>query len=96
MFGWLKPMVAGVRKSRVTLFSRAPESGYAGIMGEAMAAFPEVSVGSYPTIEGDYRVRVVFRANGLAAARACADFFEGKLRSAGWEVLKRVVEEGTE
>ena len=96
MFAWLKPHVAGRRKSRVTLYSKTPESAYAGIMREAMDAFPTISVGSYPMLEGDYRVRVVFRADDLRRAVACADFFAEKLRGAGWEISRREEEEGGE
>ncbi|MBI5419392.1 MAG: competence/damage-inducible protein A [Deltaproteobacteria bacterium] len=94
MFGWLKPYVAGPRKSRVTLCSKAPESAFAGIMREAMDAFPDVSVGSYPMLEGTYRVRVVFRAAAFARAEACADRFAAKLRDLGWEISLREEERG--
>ncbi len=96
MFHWVKPLVAGKRTSRVTLFSKAPESSYAGMMKEAMDAFPDVSVGSYPMTEGEYTVRVVFRAPNLSRAAACADFFSGRLRAAGWEISRREEERGEE
>ncbi|MBI5341941.1 MAG: competence/damage-inducible protein A [Deltaproteobacteria bacterium] len=94
MFGWLRPHVEGKRKSRVTLFAKAPESGYAGIMKEAMDAFPDVSVGSYPVMDGEYRVRVVFRAGGFSRAAACADAFTEGLRAAGWDISRREEERG--
>lgn len=94
MIEWLKPLVEGRRKSRVTLFSRAPESAYAGMMKEAMDAFPDVRVGSYPTLEGEYRVRVVFRSDVAARASACADFFTKRLGEAGLAVSRRVEEGG--
>lgn len=94
MIGWLRPLVEGRRKSRVTLFSRAPESAYAGIMKEAMDAFPDVRVGSYPTLDGEYRVRVVFRSDVAARASACADFFTKRLGEAGLAVSRRVEERG--
>jgi molybdenum cofactor synthesis domain-containing protein len=94
MFGWLRPHVEGKRKSRITLFGKIPESGYAGIMKETMAAFPDVSMGSYPTMDGEYRVRVVFRAGEFSRAAACADSFTDKLRAAGWEIQRREEERG--
>jgi molybdenum cofactor synthesis domain-containing protein len=94
MFGWIRPRVEGKRRSRVILFSRAPESSYAGIMREAMDAFPAVSVGSYPMLEGGYRVRVVFRSDDFPIAAACADFFTGRLGEAGWDVSLREEERG--
>jgi len=94
MFGWIRPYVAGKRKSRVTLLSQAPESAYAGIMGEAQAAFPDVGIGSYPTVDGEYRVRIVFRADDLARAAACADAFTAGLREAGMDVSRRIEEGG--
>src|SRR5512143_51039 len=94
MFAWIRPYVAGKRKSRVTLLSQAPESGYAGIMGEAQAAFPDVGIGSYPMVDGEYRVRIVFRADDLARAAACADAFTARLREAGMEVARRIEEGG--
>jgi molybdenum cofactor synthesis domain-containing protein len=94
MFPWIRRHVAGKRTSRVILHSSAPESGYAGMMKEAMDAFPEVGIGSYPTMEGSYRVRVVFRAADLKRASACADFFAGRLRDAGWEISLREEVEG--
>lgn len=94
MIGWLRPMVEGRKKSRVTLYGKAPESAFAGIMKEAMDAFPEVSVGSYPMLEGEYRVRVVFRAGAFSRAAGCADFFAAGLKSAGWEVSRREEERG--
>lgn len=93
MIGWLRPHVEGKRKSRVTLFGKFPESGYAGIMKEAMASYPDVSIGSYPMMEGEYRVRVVFRAEEFLRASACADDFVEKLRSLGWEITRREEEE---
>jgi molybdenum cofactor synthesis domain-containing protein len=94
MFGWLRPLVEGRRKSRVTLYGKAPESAFAGIMKEAMDAFPDVSVGSYPMLEGEYRVRVVFRAGAFAQAAGCADFFSAKLLLAGWTISRREEERG--
>lgn len=94
MFGWIRPYVAGKRKSRVTLLSQAPESAYAGIMREAQAAFPDVGIGSYPTVDGEYRVRIVFRADDLARAAACADAFTAQLREAGMDVARRIEEGG--
>lgn len=94
MFGWIRPYVAGKRKSRVTLFSQAPESRYAGIMGEVQTAFPDVGIGSYPTVDSEYRVRIVFRADDLARARACADAFTARLRDAGMDVVRRLEEGG--
>jgi molybdenum cofactor synthesis domain-containing protein len=94
MIGWLRPLVEGPRKSRVTLYGRVPESAFAGIMKETMEAFPDVSVGSYPMLEGEYRVRVVFRAAEFARAAGSADFFAAGLLSAGWEVSGREEERG--
>lgn len=94
MIDWVKPLVSGVRKSRVTLYSGAPESSYAGIMREAMEAFPDVRVGSYPMLEGEYRVRVVFRSDRLSRASACADLFGRMLERAGFTVVRRVEEQG--
>ena len=94
MFEWIRPLVAGKRKSRVTLLSQASESSYAGIMGEAQSAFPDVGIGSYPTVDGEYRVRIVFRADDLARAAACADAFTARLREAGMDVARRIEEGG--
>jgi molybdenum cofactor synthesis domain-containing protein len=94
MFGWVKPMVSGHRKSRVILFAMAPESSYAGIMKEAMAAFPDVGIGSYPMSDGEYRVRVVFRGDRFERTDACAARFAKFLSEIGYEVLRRVEERG--
>ncbi|MEK6697016.1 MAG: molybdopterin-binding protein [Candidatus Deferrimicrobiota bacterium] len=94
MFEWVKPMVSGHRKSRVILYSMAPESSYAGIMKEAMSAFPEVSVGSYPLSDGEYRVRVVFRGDRFDRTDACSAAFASLLAGIGFEVLRRVEERG--
>ena len=94
MFDWVKPMVSGHRKSRVTLYSMAPESSYAGIMKEAMTAFPDVGIGSYPMSEGEYRVRVVFRGDRFDRTDACAAAFTGRLAGIGFEVLRRVEKRG--
>ncbi len=94
MFGWLRPLVEGKREGRVTLFSRAPESAYAGIMRETKAAFPEVRIGSYPLLDSEYRVRVVFRAKEISRASACANSFAEKMKAAGMEILHRT-EEGS-
>jgi len=94
MFGWVKPLASGARRSRVTLYSMAPESSYAGIMREAMDAFPDVGVGSYPITEGEYRVRVVFRGESYGRTAACAARFEERLADVGFHVLRRVEERG--
>ena len=94
MFEWVKPMVSGRRKSRVTLYAKAPESSYAGIMKEAMTAFPDVGVGSYPMSDGEYRVRVVFRGDRFERTDACAAAFASKLAGIGFEILRRVEERG--
>jgi molybdenum cofactor synthesis domain-containing protein len=94
MFEWLKPLVSGRRKSRITLFSMAPESSYAGIMKEAMTAFPDVGIGSYPMSDGEYRVRVVFRGDRFDRADACAAGFTKLLSETGYEVLRRAEERG--
>ncbi len=94
MFEWVKPMVSGHRKSRVTLYAMAPESAYAGIMKEAMVEFPEVRIGSYPLSEGEYRVRVVFRGDRFDRTGACAAGFTARLAGIGFEVLRRVEERG--
>jgi molybdopterin-biosynthesis enzyme MoeA-like protein len=90
MFEWVKPMVSGRRKSRVTLYAMAPESSYAGIMKEAMTAFPDVGIGSYPMSDGEYRVRVVFRGDRFERTEACAAAFASMLAGIGFEVLRRV------
>ncbi len=94
MFGWVKPLVAGNRKSRITLYSMAPESSYAGIMNEVMSSHPDVGVGSYPVNEGEFRVRVVFRGAGFERTSACASQFEEKLAGVGFKVLRRTEERG--
>ena len=94
MFEWVKPMVSGRRKSRVILYAMAPESSYAGIMKEAMTAFPDVGIGSYPMSDGEYRVRVVFRGDRFERTDACAAAFASKLAGIGFEVLRRVEERG--
>lgn len=94
MFEWVKPMVSGRRKSRVTLYSMAPESSYAGIMKEAMTAFPDVGVGSYPLSEGEYRVRIVFRGDRFDRTDACAGAFGEKLAGIGFDISRRVEERG--
>ncbi|GAB4229842.1 MAG: molybdopterin-binding protein [Deltaproteobacteria bacterium] len=94
MLDWVKPMVSGRRKSRVTLYSMAPESAYAGIMKEAMSAFPGVGIGSYPMSEGEYRVRVVFRGDRFDRVDACASAFADRLAGIGFEVSHRLDERG--
>lgn len=94
MFGWIRPLVAGKPKFRITLVSDAPESAYAGIMGETQAAWPDVRIGSYPTVEGGYRVRVVFRADDRSRAAACADAFTARMCEAGMGVVRRIEEGG--
>jgi molybdopterin-biosynthesis enzyme MoeA-like protein len=94
MFGWVKPMVSGHRKSRVILYAMAPESSYAGIMKVAMTAFPDVGIGSYPMSEGEYRVRVVFRGDRFERTEACAAAFASMLAGIGFEVLRRAEERG--
>jgi molybdenum cofactor synthesis domain-containing protein len=94
MFGWVKPMVSGHRKSRVILYAMAPESSYAGIMKAAMTAFPDVGIGSYPMSDGEYRVRVVFRGERFERTEACAAAFASMLAGIGFEVLRRMEERG--
>jgi len=94
MIDWVKPRVRGTRTSRVTLYSTAPESSYAGIMRETVRAFPEVRVGSYPMLEGEYRVRVVFRSGSLSRASACATWFEERMAASGLVVTRRTEEGG--
>lgn len=94
MLDWVKPMISGRRKSRITLYTMAPESSYAGIMKEMMAEFPDVGIGSYPLSEGEYRVRVVFRGDRYERTDACAARFAELLAGIGHEVLRRVEERG--
>ena len=94
MFPWVKPLVAGSRKTRISLYSMAGESSFAGIMGELMASYPDVGIGSYPLTEGGYRVRVVFRGDGYARTAECAGRFEEKLAGAGHRILRREEERG--
>jgi molybdenum cofactor synthesis domain-containing protein len=94
MFVWIKPFVEGRRGGRVTLYSHAPESTYAGIMRETIAAFPGVSIGSYPLLEGEYRVRIVFRSEDFPRAAASADSFTERMQAAGMEITRRTEEGG--
>ena len=94
MFEWVRPMVSGRRRSRVILYSMAPESSYAGIMKEAMTAFPDIGIGSYPMSEEEYRVRVVFRGDQFDRTDACAARFAKRLSEIGYEVPRRVEERG--
>lgn len=94
MLDWVKPMISGRRKSRITLYTMAPESSYAGIMKEMMAEFPDVGIGSYPLSEGEYRVCVVFRGDRYERTDACAARFAELLAGIGHEVLRRVEEPG--
>ncbi|MBP2673235.1 MAG: competence/damage-inducible protein [Deltaproteobacteria bacterium] len=94
MFPYVQPLVAGSRRTRITLYSMAPESSYAGIMREFMDTYPDVGIGSYPLTEGGFRVRVVFRGDGYARTAECAGRFEEKLAGVGHRVLRRVEERG--
>jgi molybdenum cofactor synthesis domain-containing protein len=96
MFHWVKPRVAGNRKTRITLYSLAPESSFAGIMEESMRLFPDVGIGSYPITgaETGYRVRVIFRGDGYARTADCAAGFREKLARAGYEILRAEEERG--
>ena len=96
MFEWVKPLVEGKKAARVTLYSFALESAYAGIMRETIGAFSGVSIGSYPLMEGEYRVRIVFRAENFARAAACADRFTERMRAAGMDIARRTEERGTD
>ena len=96
MFEWVKPLVSGRRKSRVVLYSMAPESSYAGIMKEAMTAFPDVGIGSYPVSDGEHRVRVVFRGDRFERVDACAARFTTRLSEIGYDVPHRTEERGDE
>jgi molybdenum cofactor synthesis domain-containing protein len=96
MFEWLRPYLEGKRVARVTLFSQSPESSYAGIMRDTMERFPGMSIGSYPILEGEYRVRIVFRSERYASAAASADYFTGRMREAGLSVLRRTEERGAD
>lgn len=96
MIGWLKPLVEGRRGARVTLYSQSPESAHAEIMRETIAAFPGVGIGSYPLLEGKYRVRIVFRAEDFRRAAASADFFTEGMRAAGMGISRRTEEGGTD
>jgi molybdenum cofactor synthesis domain-containing protein len=96
MFLWIKPHVEGRKGARVTLYSQAPESAYADIMRETIAGFPGVSIGSYPIMEGEYRVRVVFRADDFPRAAASADFFTERLLAAGMGISRRMEEKGSD
>lgn len=95
MFGWLKPLVEGKRQGRVTLYSQAPESAYARIMQDTIAGSPGVKIGSYPLMEGGYRVRIVFRSEDVRRARASADAFTERMRAKGMEITHRTEEGGT-
>lgn len=94
MFGWVKPLVSGSRRTRIMLYSMAPESSYAGIMKDFRESYPDVGIGSYPITDGDYRVRVVFRGAGYARTAECAARFEEKLAGVGHNVLRRLEERG--
>ncbi|MGA6992322.1 MAG: competence/damage-inducible protein A [Candidatus Deferrimicrobiaceae bacterium] len=96
MFGWLKPLVEGKRKSRVTLYSQAPESAYASLMRETIAGSPGVTIGSYPMLEGEYRVRVVFRSEEFPRASSSADYFTERMQAAGMEISRREEDRGTD
>ncbi len=96
MFGWLRPLVEGKKGGRVTLFSRAPESAYAGIMRETIATFPGVKIGSYPIMEGGYRVRIVFRSEDERRASSAADAFTAGMRAQGMEIIHRTEEGETD
>jgi molybdenum cofactor synthesis domain-containing protein len=89
MFEWVRSRISGTRQSRVTLYSDAPESKYAGIMKEMMDAYPDTGIGSYPMMEGSYRVRIVFRADRFERAAACADAFTAALEKIGYAILSR-------
>ncbi len=96
MFVWLKPYVEGKRQGRVILFSQAPESAYAGIMRETIATFPGVKIGSYPIMEGGYRVRIVFRSEDERRASSAADAFTAGMRAQGMEIIHRTEEGETD
>jgi molybdenum cofactor synthesis domain-containing protein len=92
MFDWVRNRITGIPSARVTLFSEAPESRYAGIMKSLISEFADVGIGSYPLMEGRYRVRIVFRAGQLARAAACADRFTAMLAEIGYGIVSRTEE----
>jgi hypothetical protein len=59
-----------------------------------MTVYPEISIGSYPLSDGEYRVRVVFRGDRFDRTEACAAAFASMLSGIGFEILRRVEERG--
>jgi len=64
------------------------ESRFAGLMLEAQERFPDVTVGSYPRLEGSYRVKIVCRSRSDGEMKRALAFMEDGIRRIEEELLK--------
>jgi molybdenum cofactor synthesis domain-containing protein len=64
------------------------ESRFAHLMLDAQERFPMVSVGSYPRLEGSYRVKVVCRSRNERQMKDALAFLETGIRRLEHELLK--------
>ncbi len=75
---------ASVRKG--IIFLDSGESAFSELMGEIMRDFPSLSVGSYPSWERGYRVRVVIRGTDGEEVKRCVEEFVRRCEEIGINV----------
>ncbi|RMG59661.1 MAG: competence/damage-inducible protein A [Deltaproteobacteria bacterium] len=93
MFPQVRPLFRGTSFHKGIVYMESGESSYSDIMERLMKEFPSLSIGSYPSLEGGYRVRLVVRGQDGEEVRRCVEKFVTLCRERGLTVKETVYEE---
>ncbi len=83
MFPLVAHEFAGVPRARREILTRLSESAFAGRLTRIARECPDAGIGSYPLFDGDYRTRLVIKADEPATAQAVASRVQRMLAGLG-------------
>ena len=79
MFESVAPTLGGRPAFRRELTTKIGESRFSHVMREACEEFPDVEIGSYPKMSGEYRVKIVLKGYNGQVLDSCLTFLSERI-----------------
>lgn len=79
MFETVAPCLGGKPLHRFEFTTNIGESRFSDVMRDACLKYPNVEIGSYPRLFGDYRVKLVFKGDDAADVKNCCEYMRKRI-----------------
>ncbi len=79
MFEVVAPCLGGKPMHRCDFTTNVGESRFSDLMRAACLKYPNVEIGSYPRLFGDYRVKLVFKGDDATEVEDCCEYLRKRI-----------------